>query len=114
MNITPPPEENQRPWLDEHDACALIANIRKQGRPTHGNVKRTLLALSRMGHRTGEVAGEGDGCGLMTDIPRILWARTMNSIGKASEVATDPHFFVIHLFLPQQNTDEIVRQITER
>src|SRR4051794_35266390 len=67
MSLKPPPEENQRPWLEEHDACALIGNIRKGGRPTHGNVKRTLAALGRMGHRTGEVAGEGDGCGLLTD-----------------------------------------------
>jgi glutamate synthase (NADPH/NADH) large chain len=113
MNITPPPEENQRPWLDEHDGCALIANVRKGGRPTHGNVKRTLLALTRMGHRTGEVQGEGDGCGLMTDIPRIIWARKMQSVGKSGDIVTDPQFFVIHLFLPQENTQEIVRQITE-
>jgi glutamate synthase (NADPH/NADH) large chain len=114
MAIHPPPEENQRPWLDEHDGCALVANIRKQGRPTHGNVKRTLAALGRMGHRTGEVAGEGDGCGLLTDIPRIIWARTMESIGQRGELASDPHFFVIHLFLPQENTADIVRQIAEQ
>src|SRR5215468_608980 len=114
MTLTPPSEENQRPWLDEHDACALIANVRKAGRPTHGNVKRTLAALGRMGHRTGEVAGEGDGCGLLTDIPRIIWARTMESLGKPGDLASDPHFFVIHLFLPQQGTTDIVRQITER
>src|SRR5258708_4033022 len=112
-SITPPAEENQRPWLDEHDSCALIANVRKAGRPTHGNVKRTLAALGRMGHRTGEVAGEGDGCGLLTDIPRIIWARTMESIGQRGELASDPQFFVIHLFLPRSNTDEIVQQITE-
>jgi glutamate synthase (NADPH/NADH) large chain len=113
MDIIPPAEENQRPWLEEHDACALIANARKGGRPTHGNVKRTLAALGRMGHRTGEVAGEGDGCGLMTDIPRILWVRAMQSIGKDGELANDPHFFVVHLFLPQQDTDSIVQRIRE-
>lgn len=114
MNITPPPEENHRPWLDEHDSCALIANVRKQARPTHGNVKRTLLALARMGHRTGEVQGEGDGCGLLTDIPRILWARTMTQMGKAGELASDPHFFVMHLFLPATNTADLVAQIADR
>jgi glutamate synthase (NADPH/NADH) large chain len=113
MNITPPAEENHRPYLDEHDSCALIANVRKGGRPTHGNVKRTLLALSRMGHRTGEVAGEGDGCGLMTDIPRIVWARHMETHGKSGAQANDPQFFVAHLFLPQDNTADLVRQITE-
>src|SRR5262245_52001225 len=113
MKISPPAEENQRPWLDEHDSCALIANVRKLGRPTHGNVKRTLAALGRMGHRTGEVAGEGDGCGLLTDIPRTIWARTMESIEQRGELAQDPNFFVIHLFLPQQGTADIVRRITE-
>src|SRR5258706_8544226 len=114
MSITPPVEENQRPWLDEHDSCALIANVRKIARPTHGNVKRTLSALGRMGHRTGEVAGEGDGCGLLTDIPRLIWARTMESIDQKGELANSPNFFVIHLFLPQTNTAAIVQQITER
>ncbi len=114
MTLKPPTEENQRPWLDEHDACALIANVRKGGRPTHGNVKRTMAALGRMGHRTGEVDGEGDGCGVLTDIPRIIWGRQMESVGQRPELASDPHFFVIHLFLPQQDTASIVDQILER
>ena len=67
-----------------------------------------------MGHRTGEVAGEGDGCGLLTDIPRIIWSRHMQSIGQRGELALDPHFFVMHLFLPQENTADIVEQIAER
>ncbi len=113
MSLKPPPEENQRPWLEEHDACALIANIRKGGRPTHGNVKRTLAALGRMGHRTGEVAGEGDGCGLLTDVPRTIWARTLESVGQRGELANDPNFFVIHLFLPTDNTEAVVGRITE-
>src|SRR5258707_9499656 len=113
-SITPPVEENQRPWLDEHDSCALIANVRKIARPTHGNVKRTLSALGRMGHRTGEVAGEGDGSGLLTDIPRTIWAQTMQSIDQKGDLANDPNFFVIHLFLPQTNAQEIVEQIAER
>ncbi|MEP7285111.1 MAG: glutamate synthase-related protein, partial [Chloroflexota bacterium] len=114
MSIFPPSEENERPYLDEHDSCALIANVRKAGRPTHGNVKRTLAALGRMGHRTGEVSGEGDGCGLLTDIPRTIWARTLNDIQQRGELANDPHFFVMHLFLPRTNTGAIVEQITEQ
>src|ERR1041385_3041665 len=58
-------------WLEEHDACALVASIRKNGQATHGNLKRALAALSIMGHRSGEVNGEGDGCGVLTDIPRL-------------------------------------------
>ncbi len=44
----------------ERDACAIIANVKKDGRASHGNVKRTLEALAHMGHRTGEVEGESD------------------------------------------------------
>src|SRR3954463_3692296 len=114
MGLQPPPEENHRPWLEEHDSCALIANVRKAGRPTHGNVKRTLAALGRMGHRTGEVAGEGDGCGLLTDIPRVIWGHMIEAAGHRSNLVDDPHFFVIHLFLPQTNTAEIVQKIAEQ
>jgi glutamate synthase (NADPH/NADH) large chain len=106
-----PPEELLRPWLDEHDACALIANVRKHGRPSHGNVKRTLDALGKMGHRTGEVDGEGDGCGVLTDIPRLLWARRLNEAGQAGELVDDPHFFVMHLMIPQNMDLAIVDQI---
>ena len=42
-------------WLDERDACALVASVRKNGEATHGNLKRALAALSIMGHRSGEV-----------------------------------------------------------
>ena len=106
-----PPEELQRPWLDEHDSCALIANVRKQGRPTHGNITRTLAALGRMGHRTGEVSGEGDGCGLLTDIPRLLWARELQAIGQSGDLADDPHFFVMHLSLPRAQGTDVVQKI---
>ena len=69
-------------WLDERDACALVASVRKNGEATHGNLKRALSALSIMGHRSGEVNGEGDGCGVLTDIPRLLWAQALEQAGK--------------------------------
>ena len=56
----------------ERDACAIIGYLNKAGRPTHGNVQRTIEALIKMGHRAGEIDGEGDGCGILTDIPRAL------------------------------------------
>ncbi len=112
MTRSIPPEELQRPWLEEHDSCALIANVRKQGRPSHGNVKRTLEALGRMSHRTGEVSGEGDGCGLLTDIPRALWTRTLQAADHPGELADDPHFFVLHLMIPQTTSPDVMHQIT--
>ena len=50
----------------ERDACALICAVRKGGQAEHGNVKRTIEALTRMGHRTGFVDGEGDGADMGT------------------------------------------------
>jgi len=92
-------------WLDERDACALVAAIRKNGEATHGNLKRALAALSIMGHRSGEVNGEGDGVGVLTDIPRLLWSQALEQEGKPGWLAEDRRFFVGHLMIPNTNTD---------
>jgi glutamate synthase (NADPH/NADH) large chain len=93
------PADLMSPWLDEHDACAILASVRKTGESTHGNLKRVLDALSKMGHRSGDVNGEGDGCGVLTDIPRRLWARTLDEAGKPAWLAEDRRFFVGHLMI---------------
>src|SRR5512141_2684017 len=92
-------------WLDERDACALVASIRKNGESTHGNLKRALADLSIMGHRSGEVNGEGDGCGVLTDIPRLLWAQALEQEGKPGWLAEDRRFFVGHFMIPNTNSD---------
>src|SRR5919106_6967855 len=92
-------------WLEERDACALVASIRKNGESTHGNLKRALTALSIMGHRSGEVNGEGDGCGVLTDIPRLLWAQALEHEGKPGWLAEDRRFFVGHFMIPNTETD---------
>jgi glutamate synthase (NADPH/NADH) large chain len=97
-------------WLDERDACALVASVRKNGEATHGNLKRALAALSIMGHRCGEVNGEGDGCGVMTDIPRLLWAQSLEQDGKPGWLAEDRRFFVGHLMIPRTESDPAALQ----
>ena len=92
-------------WLDERDACALVASIRKNGEATHGNLKRALAALSIMGHRSGEVNGEGDGCGVLTDIPRLIWAQALEHEGKPGWLAEDRRFFVGHFMIPNTIAD---------
>src|SRR5512141_575111 len=92
-------------WLEERDACALVAAVRKNGEATHGNLKRALAALSIMGHRSGEVNGEGDGVGVLTDIPRLLWSQALEHEGKPGWLAEDRRFFVGHLMIPITNTD---------
>jgi glutamate synthase (NADPH/NADH) large chain len=101
----------------ERDACALICAVRKGGEPTHGNVKRTIEALTRMGHRTGIVDGEGDGVGIMTDIPRRLWTKALAHKGLRSSLASDNNFWVAHLMIPaaeRENASEIVDAICRR
>jgi glutamate synthase domain-containing protein 1 len=45
--------------LLRNGTCAIICYINKSGRPSHGNVQRTIAALIKMGHRAGEINGEG-------------------------------------------------------
>ncbi len=97
----------------EHDACAIIANVKKDGRASHGNVKRTLEALVRMGHRTGEIEGEGDGAGLQTDIPRERWAKRLEAVGLRGKLSTRVQFVVAHLMIPHEHradAEEIKRR----
>jgi glutamate synthase (NADPH/NADH) large chain len=99
----------QMPYGAEHDACALIVSVRKRGESTHGTLKRALAALAQMGHRTGLVNGEGDGAGVQTDIPRHIWAKALSQAGLRSSLATDPHFWVGHLFIDADADIEMVR-----
>jgi glutamate synthase (NADPH/NADH) large chain len=103
----------------EHDACALICAVRKGGEPTHGNIKRTIEALTRMGHRTGIVDGEGDGVGILTDIPRQLWMKRLSRAGLRSALASSRNFWVGHVMIPasargraQHLVENISQQLT--
>lgn len=101
----------------EHDACGIVASVRKTGQATHGNVKRTLEALNKMSHRSGEVLGEGDGCGILTDIPRKLWVERLNREGIDGEAARDPRFVVAHVMVPRPylgQEDDIVGTLRRR
>lgn len=98
----------------ERDACALICSVRKGGQATHGNVKRTIEALARMGHRTGYINGEGDGVGILTDIPRQIWSKWLSQEGLLASLATDRNFWVAHVFVPREDrerTEHIIEQI---
>ena len=85
---------------DERDACAIVAFIDKRGHSTHANIVRTIDALRKMGHRSGDINGEGDGCGIVTDIPREIWSRRLAGLGLSPHLAESAHFFVGHLLLP--------------
>ena len=99
------------------DACALICAVRKGGQATHGNVKRTIEALARMGHRTGYINGEGDGVGILTDIPRQLWTKRLAQAGLRASLATDRNFWVAHVMInakDRNRSQPIIEQICRR
>ncbi|NDY41457.1 glutamate synthase [Dissulfurirhabdus thermomarina] len=84
----------------ERDACAIIALVDKRGRATHANIVQTIDALRKMGHRSGDIHGEGDGCGISADIPRAIWARRLDRAGLSPHLAESEGFFVGHFLLP--------------
>lgn len=98
---------------EEHDSCGIVAIIEKAGKPTRDNILRTIDALIRMEHRSGFIDGEGDGCGILTDIPRELWASKLAKAGQSREIAYKNNFFVAHLFVPKKqiNAAETIEQI---
>lgn len=84
----------------EQDACAIIAYVDKQGRSTHTNIARTVEALKKMAHRSGDINDEGDGCGVMTDTPRLVWSRRLEAAGLSAHLSESRGFFVGHFLLP--------------
>ena len=52
------------PSVEDKDACAIYASVRKDATPSHAPIELAIPALQKMLHRAGNVDGEGDGCGL--------------------------------------------------
>src|SRR2546427_12423453 len=84
----------------EHDACALVAVARKDARPTRALLDLVLHGMACLAHRSGVVDGEGDGAGVLTDIPRAVWAGELRSAGIDDGLAQSRRFAVGHFFLP--------------
>ena len=98
----------------EVDSCAVIAMVNKNAIPTHSNIIRVIEGLHMMGHRSGEINGEGDGCGIMTDIPQEFWAAELEKDGKLSSLARDERFFLGHFFIhvsERKNSKKIAGQV---
>ena len=93
--ITPP---SGLPDLIEHDACALAAFATRDGQPSRTMVELALTSLQMMVHRSGSVDGEGDGSGLLVDLPRSSWRRRLEESDLDPAAADDLRFTVAHLF----------------
>ncbi|MEF3313555.1 glutamate synthase-related protein [Paenibacillus sp. GYB004] len=96
----------------EHDSCGIICIIEKDGHPSRDNIQKTIDALVKMEHRSGFIDGEGDGCGILTDIPRALWAKRLEDAGLSRQLAEDPNFSIAHIFIPRK-LDQSVADIQE-
>ncbi len=100
----------------EHDSCGIICIVEKDGFPSRDNIQKTIDALVKMEHRSGFINGEGDGCGILTDIPRALWESKLSSAGLDGKLAYDERFSVGHIFVPRkldQSVEEIQKGIRE-
>src|SRR5512143_3719493 len=85
---------------DERDACGLVAVARKDGRPARRVLADVIDGLQALAHRSGCVDGEGDGAGVLTDIPRALWAHRLELAGRDAVHVRTSRFAIAHLFVP--------------
>src|SRR2546428_3880570 len=54
--------------------------------------------MAALAHRSGVVDGEGDGAGVLTDIPRALWAQELDRAGHDESAVELERFAVGHFF----------------
>jgi glutamate synthase (NADPH) large chain len=97
------------PSVEDKDACAIYASVRKDASPSHEPVQRAIPALQKMLHRAGNVDGEGDGCGLLVDIPRKIWAEEVRSGGHDPSLTLDDAFAVAHVFVDRSQDLERIQ-----
>jgi glutamate synthase (NADPH/NADH) large chain len=90
----------KKSFVEEKDGCAIVAMVDKRGRRTHAKITGTIDALQKMGHRSGDIHGEGDGCGIAADIPRAIWSRRLSAMNLSPHLAESKSFFVGHFMLP--------------
>ncbi len=102
------------PSVEDKDACAIYASVRKDATPSHQPIELAIPALQKMLHRAGNVDGEGDGCGLMLDLPRKIWAEEVRSGGHDPSLTLDDHFAIAHIFIERsQDCDKIQHDARE-
>jgi glutamate synthase (NADPH) large chain len=97
------------PSVEDRDACAIYASVRRDAVPAHAPIPAALAALQKMLHRAGNVDGEGDGCGLLLDIPRKIWAEEVRLGGHNPALVLDDAFAVAHVFVERSRELDGVR-----
>ncbi|MBQ4308023.1 MAG: glutamate synthase large subunit [Lachnospiraceae bacterium] len=91
----------------EHDNCGIGAIIDIEGRASRGLVRDALSIVENLEHRAGKDAEgkTGDGVGILTQIPHLLFARVMREQG--IELGGPRQYGVGMFFFPQ---DELERR----
>ncbi len=97
------------PSVEDKDACAIYASVRKDATPSHAPIELAVPALQKMLHRAGNVDGEGDGCGLLVDLPRKIWAEEVRSGGHDPSLTLDDAFAVAHIFVERSQDLERIQ-----
>jgi glutamate synthase (NADPH) large chain len=97
------------PSVEDKDACAIYASVRKDATPSHEPIELAIPALQKMLHRAGNVDGEGDGCGLLLDLPRKIWAEEVRSGGHDPSLTLDDAFAVAHVFIERPQDREKIQ-----
>src|SRR5947208_5665047 len=70
--------------------------------------------MACLAHRSGLVDGEGDGAGVLTDIPRELWANALTGAGAERTLAWSDRFAVGHFFLSEGDDRAAIAGALER
>ena len=108
------PESPFSQWGDEHDACALLSVVNRTGTPSRESVTRVLDGLIKMSHRAGMVNGEGDGCGIMIDIPRAWWEARLNEAGLNGQAAWRSDFWLGHVLIKKgAQAEEVIQSLRQ-
>jgi glutamate synthase (NADPH) large chain len=97
------------PSVEDKDACAIYASVRKDATPSHRSIELAIPALQKMLHRAGNVDGEGDGCGVLLDIPRKIWAEEVRAGGHDPSLTLDGAFAVAHIFIERSQDREKIQ-----
>ena len=100
---------SRRQSVEENDACAIYASVRKDATPSHEPIELAIPALQKMLHRAGNVDGEGDGCGLLLDLPRKIWAEEVRVGGHDPALTLDDAFAVAHVFIERSQDVEKIK-----
>src|SRR6476619_5162741 len=102
------------PSVEDKDACAIYASVRRDATPSHEPIELAIPALQKMLHRAGNVDGEGDGCGLLVDIPRKIWAEEVRAGGHDPSLALDDAFAVAHVFIERPHDLDKIQHVSRR